>query len=528
VKSLFCSRRKLFAFVLAAVLIGPGLVAAEKRPAAHASLLRRRIEAILRESEARHGFWGIVVASLPDGRILYARNADHLMQPASNMKLFTTAAALEKLGPGFVFRTTVETGAAPGAQGKVGNLILVGRGDPNISNRVLPYQYNSQSSAPADAVLRELAAQVKARGVREVAGDIVADDRYFLYEPFSHDWSVEDLPWGYGAPVTALAFNDNSLTLHVAPGAKANDRGKVWLDPVPDYYQLDNGLATSAAGTEKEIFVERLPGSMTLDVWGEIPLGSPEDKDTVAIENPPLLAGELFKRALEADGIAVRGKVRVLELSRLQAATTTNAFAPAPGRIVLAEHRSAPLAEDIKVILKVSQNLHAEMLLRTLAHEIGDFGSLTVGLDILRNFAWEVGIEPGEIYFADGSGLSREALVSPRAFVKLLVYMAHSPHFQDFYDSLPVAGKDGTLAERFVDSSAAGKIHAKTGSIEHVNTLSGYMDLPSGRRVAFSILADNHAVESSGALRTLDSIAQTIYDTLGGRRRRPIRAHRPK
>ena len=171
---------------------------------------------------------------------------------------------------------------------------------------------------------------------------------------------------------------------------------------------------------------------MPLDVWGEIPRASPEDKSSVAIADPAFLAGELFKRALEARGVSVRGKVRVLELSRLQAATTADAFAPAPGRIVLAEHRSAPLGEDIKVILKVSQNLHAEMLLRTMAHELQNFGSLTVGLDILRNFAWEVGIEPGEIYFADGSGLSREALVTPRALVKLLVYMARSTHFEDF------------------------------------------------------------------------------------------------
>ena len=459
--------------------------------------------------------------------MLYARNADHLFQPASNMKLFTTAAALEKLGPDFVFRTTVESNGAPDPQGRVGDLILVGRGDPNISNRVLPYQFNAGRNAPGDAVLRELADQVARRvtGVREVTGDIVADDRYYVFEPYSHDWSEEDLQWGYGAPVTALAFNDNALLLHVLPGTKEGEKGVAWLDPLGDYYRLDNRLVTAPANASKEIFVERLPGSMTLDVWGQIPLGVSQDDDTVAIADPPRLIGELFKRALEARGVSVRGRVRVLELPRIEAASMTDPFAPAPERVVLAEHKSLPLREDIKVINKVSQNLHAEMLLRTLGHELKNYGSLTVGLNILREFAGEVGIEPDETYFADGSGLSRQALVTPRAIVELLVYMARSQHFEDFFDSLPVAAVDGTLANRFPNSSAAGRIHAKTGMIEHVNALSGYMELPSGRRLAFSILGDSHALKSAEAVKTLDAIAQAIYEAFGGRKRR---THAPR
>lgn len=483
------------------------------------SALNRRIETILRRSEARRAFWGIVVARLPDGKVLYQQNADHLFQPASNMKLFTTAAALEKLGPDFVFRTTVESDAPPDAQGRVADLILVGRGDPTIGSRVLPYQYNSKPSSPADAVLRELAEQVAARGVREVAGDIVADDRYFLYEPYSHDWSAEDLQWGYGAPITALAFNDNALNIHFLPGEKAGDNAKVWLDPVSDYYRLNNRLGTATPGATHRIFVERLPGSMTMDVWGEIPAGVSEEDDTVAIADPPRLMAELFKRALVARGITIRGEVKVRELARIEAANSVDAFAPATGRVVLAERQSPPLSEDITVTNKVSQNLHAEMLLRTLGHELKNYGSLTMGLEVLRGFAAEIGIEPNETYFADGSGLSRQALVTPRAVVKLLTFMAHSPRAAIYFDSLPVAGVDGTLADRFRNSSAARKIHAKTGSIEHVNTLSGYMELPTGNRLAFSILVDNHDIKSEEALKTLDAVAQTIYDAYGGTKR---------
>jgi serine-type D-Ala-D-Ala carboxypeptidase/endopeptidase (penicillin-binding protein 4) len=512
-------RRTLSFLILAGFLCSVAASAGKTRRKVSPAPLRLRIDAILRRPEVRRGFWGIMVAELPSGRVLYARNADHLFQPASNMKLFTTAAALEKLGPDFVFRTTVESGEAPDGQGRVGDLILVGRGDPNISGRELPYRYDSPNDAPADAVLKELADKVWRRGVREVSGNVIADDRYFLYEPFSHDWSTEDLVWGYGAPVTALAFNDNALKIRVAPGDKDGDTAKVTLDPIANYYELSNRVETSAEGTDKEIFVERLPGSMTLDAWGEIPVGDPEDDDTVAIADPPRLAGEIFKRALETRGIKVRGSVKVLELTRAEAVDLTNPFAPVPGRVVLAEHKSLPLRDEITVINKVSQNLHAEMLLRTLAHEAMGFGSLSVGLDALRAFAGDVGIDPDEIHFADGSGLSREALVTPRAFVKLLVYMAKSPCSDIYGNSLPVAGVDGTLAHRFPYARAAGRIHAKTGSIDHVNTLSGYMDLQSGRRLAFSILADNHDLKAAGGIIIVDALARAIYDAYGGGRR---------
>jgi D-alanyl-D-alanine carboxypeptidase/D-alanyl-D-alanine-endopeptidase (penicillin-binding protein 4) len=353
---------------------------------------------------------------------------------------------------------------------------------------------------------------VKARGAREVVGDLIADDTYYLYEPFSPNWAADDLQWGYGAPVTALAFDDNTLVLHVKPGGKAGDAAQVWLDPVPDYYRLNNRLETSAAGSEKRVYVERLPGSMELDVWGQIPLGAGDDSDTVAIAEPPQLIGELFRRALEARGIVVRGSVEVRHYSRLEAASMPGLMArPAP-RVVLAEHDSLPLREDIKVTLKVSQNLHADMLLRTLAHETGNYGSLAVGLEVLKGFCAQAGIEPGETFFSDGSGLSREDLVTPHAVVKLLVFMAGTPRFDVYLDSLPVAGVDGTLGDRFTASRARGRIHAKTGTVEHVNVLSGYMDLPSGKRLVFSILGNSYALKDKDGEATLDQVALTIYD----------------
>ena len=479
----------------------------------------KRIDKILAASDVRRGSWGFDVIELASGRLLYERDADHLFIPASNMKMFTTAAALEKLGPDYTCRTTIESDVAPDADGRVGNLYVVGRGDPNLGMRTFPYTYHGPAQ-PADKFVQDLADQVKARGVHEVDGTLFADDSYFLWEPFAPNWAADDLEWGYGAPVTALAFNDNSLTLHIKPGTKTGQPAMVSLEPVADYYQLKQHVETSAPGTKQRVFVERLPGSMELDVWGQIPVDGDEDIDTVAILNPPRLVAELFRKALEARGIVVKGEVEVRHSTRFEAASQPEVYPQSPSRVVLAEHRSPPLREAIKAINKESQNLHAEMLLRTLGRVVNNYGSLTVGLETLNQFAaQQVGVVPGETYFSDGSGLSREDLVAPRAAAKLLVYMAHSPNFQTYLDSLPVSGIDGTLAHRLSDDQVKGKIHAKTGSVEHVNTLSGYMDLPSGKRLVFSIMANNHPVPNKDGQQTLDAVTEEIYRWFAKRER---------
>jgi len=482
------------------------------------SALDWKIDKILFASDARRGSWGIQVVELKSGKLLYQRDADHLFIPASNMKMFTTAAALEKLGPDYIFHTTVESDAAPDPQGRVEDLYLVGRGDPNLGARTFPYTYHGPRQ-PADKSLEELADQVKARGVREVVGKLVADDSYFVWEPFAPNWAADDLEWGYGAPVTALVFNDNLLTLHVKPGQKAGDEAEVRLDPVGDYYLLTNRIVTGDKATEKNYLLERQPGSMELDLWGHIPVDAPEDTDTVAIANPPELMAEQFRTALRARGIVVEGPIEVRHATRLEAASPPNPAPPPSPRVVLAEHTSPPLSEAIKVVNKESENLHAELLLRTLGKVLNNHGSLAGGLEALNAFAaQQVGIVPGETYFSDGSGLSREDLVAPQAAVKLLVYMARSQHFQAYFDSLPVSGVDGTLAHRLLSDELKGKIHAKTGSVEHVNTLSGYMDLPSGKRLVFSIMTNNHPLPNKTGQDTLDAIAVEIYRQFARRR----------
>jgi serine-type D-Ala-D-Ala carboxypeptidase/endopeptidase (penicillin-binding protein 4) len=499
-------RLRALLLVIACVLV----FAPPVKAAGHSNSLARQIDAILKASPAGRGFWGIEVVRLSDGEILYSRNPQRLFQPASNMKMFTTSAALSMLGPDFIFRTTVESSAAPDSDGRVPDLVLVGRGDPNLGSRVVPYQYKSPPRVPPDQDFEKLADQLAARGVREVSGNLYADDTYYVYQPYGTDWAVDDLDWGYGAPITALAFNDNSLKLQIKPGALAGSKALIQVAPGDGYYKIVDDVTTAASGTPAKVEINRFPGSMELDVWGQVPVDSKADDEGISIQNPPLFIGEMFRKLLEQRGVKVDGKVVVREVSQAEAAGQPLPQTPQQ-RVVLAEHDSLPLSQDVKVALKVSQNLHAEMLLRTMSRVLDNMGSLEDGLDILNNFTQKIGIEPEEVQFAGGSGLSRETLVSPDAVVKLLEFDAHAPWFQDFYDALPVAGIDGTLADRFHNTPLHGRIHAKTGSLEHVNALSGYMDLPGRRRLAFVIIANHQPLISEQTTKVIDQIALQIY-----------------
>ena len=511
-------RRWFLPFLVFCLLLPCVALGAEPKPTARSLSLGRKIESILRAPEARRGHWGIEVVRLSDGRVLYTRQAEQLFLPASNMKLFTTAAAIEKLGPDFRFRTTVESEAPPDTGGRVENLYLVGRGDPTLGHRVIPNPVRLQGEGPPDADVQDLARQVEERGVRQVTGNLIVDETYFLVEPYGRGWEEDDLSYGYAAPVTALAFNDNALLIRSSPGEAVGAWAQIELLPFPDYFSLNNHLTTASAGTRKRIHIERAPGSRQLDVWGEIPLGAEPDEDSVSVDDPPQWAGELFRKALAAKGIHVTGRIEIRRNSRAGAASPDSASS-LPERVVLAERLSISLAEEIKTINKFSHNLHVEMLLRTLGREMNAEGSSKAGIEVLENFAKGVGIEEDEAIFADGSGLSRHSLIAPRATVKLLKFMAKSPRFPVFLDSLPIAGEDGTLDDRFERTSARGRIRAKTGTLEHVNALSGYMEMPSGERLAFSVMGNDHPMRASEGKRIVDRITVAIYEHFGGRRR---------
>src|SRR5256712_3473106 len=394
--------------------------------------LPARIAAILAPTDLAHGFWGIEVVSLSTGKALYARGADKLFTPASNTKLFTTAAALALIGPDYSFHTTVETNGTLDTHGRLtGDLVLVGRGDPNLSGRELPYTLHTQRNDHPIRVLEELADTLAQKGVKYVDGDIIADDSYFAFERYGEGWSQDDLLWADGAPVSALTINDNVLFVNILPADRAGERALVNVTPFADYYRIDNRIITTPPGAGRKIFINREPGSTVLTLWGNMPMDDQGANEALAIEDPAEFAAKLFRSLLERRGIAVYGRQRThhTELASLSTFSVT-AIAPSRGgddnqflRLqmnqpsVLAMNASKHLIEDVRVINKVSQNLHAEILLRLLGREKGTAGTIEGGLEVLRGFLAQAGVPSDQYLFYDGSGLSRQNLVTPRAAV---------------------------------------------------------------------------------------------------------------
>ncbi len=490
------------------------LAAALSHAASPAATLPERIGRLLEASPAaRSAFWGIQIVDLQGGQTLYELNPGRLFIPASNTKLFTTALALTRLGRDFTFRTRVLAENPPDAEGRVrGPLILAGGGDPNLSGRAIPYRMGASPGDPL-AALADLAAQVAARGVKRVDGDIVGDDAWYVWEPYAEGWAADDLRYDLGAPVSALAVNDNSLALTVLPGPRAGDPAALELDPPIEVFAIDNRVRTAAAGAEGKIDFEVEPGGARIRLWGSIPLRDPGRTLSLAVPDPARYAAWAFRQALEERGIAVLGGAvsRHLYRDELPSLTEAPASPGLPG-IELARRVSAPLIEDLRFAAKISQNLHAEMALRAVGRARRGVGSFEAGLEELRAFLGEAGVDPDSWSFTDGSGLSRTDLVSPAAVVKLLRFMYAAPARDDWISLLPIAGRDGTLSARFADSPAAGRIFAKTGTESHVSALSGYAGRPGGSWLAFSILVNNYTAPDAAIRAVIDRICALLVE----------------
>jgi D-alanyl-D-alanine carboxypeptidase/D-alanyl-D-alanine-endopeptidase (penicillin-binding protein 4) len=507
--------------------------------------LQERIAAVLSAPDLARGFWGIEVVSLPfdkasektpgktsdktTGQTLYEQNADKLFTPASNTKLFTTAAALALIGPDYKFRTTVETTGTLDRYGRLnGDLVLVGRGDPNLSGRELPYDLRTQRNDDPIQALEALADALVQKGVKFIDGDIVADDSYFAFERYGEGWSQDDLVWGDGAPVSALTINDNVVFVNILPADRPGEKAFVSVKPFAEYYRIDNRIITTPAGTGRKFFVNREPGSTVVTLWGNMPLDDAGANEAIAIEDPAEFAAGLFRQLLEKRGIVVYGKQRThhTELATLSTFSAT-ATAPSHGGsendrqsrplksdqpITLASYESKPLLQDIRVINKVSQNLHAEILLRLLGRERGNAGTIEGGLEVLRGFLTRAGISSDQYVFYDGSGLSRQNLVTPDAIVQLLRYCWMQPWGADYKATFPIAGVDGSLTERLSSPRLQSRVVAKTGSLGGVKALSGYATTDAGQTVAFSILSNNFNLPAKRVTDAIDELVQAIVE----------------
>jgi len=487
-----------------------------------------RVDSMLREEHAAKAVWGIVVVDHSTGETLYERNADSFFTPASNTKLYTTAFGLATLGPDYHYRTTVESAAVPDPGGRVrGDVVLVGRGDPDLSNRKFPFEQKAERDGPAEKVLAELADAIVAKGVKQIDGDIIADDSYFAYDPYPEGWSTGDLFFGFGAPVSAIDLDDNTLQVSVVPGEHPGDPAAVAIEPWAGYDLFGHDLTTGPSASKQQFAVVREPGANPILLRGSIPLGAQPAKLELALDEPAELTAHLLKLLLESRGVVISGAAKAHHAPPPERAPDgSTALVPAPPMppliqdpVVLAEHASPPLIESIRLLNKVSQNLHAELLLRTIAKEKSGIGTTDAGIALETDFVKSIGIADGDVVLADGSGLSRQNLVTPRATATLLEFAARQSWGDAYISTLPVAAEDGTLEDRMKGTAAAGRIHAKTGSVEHVRSISGYATSVRGAQLVFSIFMNNNPQPPRDTGHIFDAICAAMVEEIQPRPR---------
>ncbi len=443
--------------------------------------LVQKIDALLSDKALKSGFQGVLIQSLTDHTTLYERNADKEFLPASNNKLLTSGAALALLGPKFLYTTRVAAATATDSRGVVhSNVTLVGSGDPVLTA----------------TDLTDLAHAMKMTGVKRIEGKINYDDSLFDNQRLGDGWTWDDEPFYYSAQVSALNVDENLIAVHVLPGKKEGDPVRVQITPTNHYMTVQNLAITSAAKSKPVIAVERLRGQNVLVVTGSIAVDTEEKaafKEALTVENPSAFAVAVFKEALEKEGIRVGGK----------------SLPVATGPVTLAQHTSLPLPEILKLLNKPSDNLIAECLLKTVGaakKTQGTAGAGGTGAQSAREFFTSIGMDVSHLTQADGSGLSRFNYVSPRCFVQLLSYLHEQPDFAVFYDSMPIAGVDGSLRNRMKNTPAANNCHAKTGYISHASSLSGYVTTQDGEMLVFSMLMNNHLAANALPVSIQDKI----------------------
>ncbi|MCW3098416.1 MAG: D-alanyl-D-alanine carboxypeptidase serine-type,PBP4 family [Chthonomonadaceae bacterium] len=454
--------------------------------------LVERIDALLADKTLQTGFQGILIQSLKDHSTLYERNADKVFLPASNNKLLTSGAALSLMGPDYVYNTKIVAGTAPDKRGVLhADLSLVGSGDPVLSA----------------ADLTALAHALRTAGLKRIEGAVTANDSLFDQQRLGDGWTWDDEPYYYSAQVSALNLNENLVSVRVFPGKKEGDPVRVVVIPTDRYMTVQNAATTAAAKSKSSISVERMRGQNILVIGGTVALDTPEDaapKVTLTVENPTQFALTTFREALGKEGIRIGNK----------------RFPASAGTVTLAEHKSVPLSEMLKLLNKPSDNLIAECLLKTVGafkKGTGTAGSDGTGAQTARTFFTSIGMDVTHLNQADGSGLSRFNFVSPRDFVQLLTYLHDQPTFPVLYDSLPIAGVDGSLRNRLKNTPAANNCHAKTGYISHASSLSGYVTTKGGDMLVFSMLMNNHLSTNALPVSIQDKIVLLLADyTHGG------------
>ena len=498
----------LFGLLVAGGLAGPVRSATPFTAAPNpASGLAARIDTLIGQPRFAHASWGIAVKSLDSGRTLYVHRADRLAHPASTAKLFTAAASLATLGPTYRFSTrlvsrgTIRNGRLDGA------LILYGMGDPTLG------------TGSSGDWATQFASQLYARGVRQVHGDLIADDSYFTGPSFGAGWAAGDLQSWFAAPSSALSVDENIVNVTVTPGASPGVPASVRLAPINGIARMPGRIETTPPPSSSNINLYRAPGSDTLYLFGSIPVRAVPADFRLAMVDPAMQAARQLRVALASRGIQISGTTRVLHWPLDDRALMA-------GTRDLAELHSPPVLEILQRGLKRSQNLYLQNLLLG----VGAFTQANAsqapssfrdsqgwGIRALDDLLARIGIAPETCRIAEGAGLSRRDLVTPDALVRLLLYLSEQPYAEQLRDALPLAGVDGTLTYRMRETAATGNVQAKTGSMSDVHSLAGYVTTAARDHLAFVIILDNYEPPAGApsANRDVDAIAVLLAGDSG-------------
>ena len=461
--------------------------------------LARRLDRLLDQPPFDRATWGVVLAD-STGKILYERNGNRLLIPASNLKLLVAGTASALLGPEHRVTTSLYGAGTLDSGVLQGDLVAYGRGDPMFSRHC--YSVDTLATGVCDsawAAMDAMADSLVQRGIQHVTGAIVGDGSYFEPQLVHDAWEQYDLNWWYAAPVSALGFNDNSVDVTWKPGSRVGAPAQVSFEPDLQFFLFENRSRTTRAGTPRTLDFFRQSGAMLVWAEGTVPLDHPGRKEYLALPDPNLYFAHALRSALARKGISVAGPT----LSTVDS-TRYHEAREAPPLVSL---QSRPLADLIFPILNSSHNWFAEMLVKTLGRERGTAGSWAEGLRVERQFLSDsVGVDSTAFAVADASGLAKNNLVTPRALTQLLAFSRRHPNAAPFLRALPRSGQPGSLSTRFRGTPLEGRVVAKTGSVSRVNALSGYIERPRGGPLVFSILVNNHAASSRAVLNQIDSV----------------------
>jgi D-alanyl-D-alanine carboxypeptidase/D-alanyl-D-alanine-endopeptidase (penicillin-binding protein 4) len=484
--------RPVAALILAgAVAIAPapsavaGPQAAPRVPSPQAlSRLHRDLSAVVDAPELKRVSWGIAIRSLDRDEVVFARDPQKLLLPASNEKVITLAAAAERLGWDYTF--TTDLSAAGPVDGGVlnGDLIVTGSGDPSLDD------WDGQ----ATALWFQWAAELKNRGISTVTGRVVGDDNRFQDVVLGSGWAWDDLDRSYSSGIGALQFNQNTARLVVAPGPSVNDLATARIEPAGSGLSPKSEVHTSPARGPLSLETRRGAGSAVLDVRGTIPITSPPVVRLVSVVNPTLYFVSALRTALIAAGIEIHGAAVDIDDMADSSALAS--------RTPVLIHRSAPLSELAVTMMKMSQNLYAETFLLAAG-----------GPPLVREELSRWGIDEGSVVVADGSGLSRYNIATADAFVAILTHVYRDERLRGpFEASLPIAGRDGTLANRMRRTAAEGNARAKTGAFANARGLAGYVRTADGENLVFSIMANNFGTTADIIERAADAIVVKLAE----------------